>query len=1043
MMNSNVRKVALVAAILAAVVVVAGVVVGLFIAPQIAKDEVSSRLERVEAKTGVQIELGALETNMTGGVTVTDIVATDEAGRVVARVETASASVAVFRLLMGEKVVSDLSADGVKVFVHRDAEGHFTLLDQLRSKRGESTEGESEGSGDGGGILRYFGGQFPDVALTNVSVEFVADDGAKPFPLESAHVPEMTIDGGDVATIEVTATVKSTPSDSWTVPSEVTLFTEIDTDFAPQKLDLTFDKPAEIGGIEPLPYLRVGLAGASIEPDYRLQARGLQLGFDYADEPFARAEVVRVDLQDWTTNPAEVRILDLVIEKPRLDLTYDRLGASALNDLNHLIRGPRARNVAANARTIASAIAEKSAPPSEPVDPDAPEPEAEPEEPEDDAKPSKRDWVKLVIDRAPQHIGIVDAEVHVVDDRGLPVARPARKLSLSEATLEVTHRPLQQEFNIEGSFVASADGKPRGKGTGKLDWGYGKRTIDAGLDIDTLDLSFAAQLLGPRVAKHVRGGVLRAKLNLAPQKGRAVTFEGFASVENLIFDWSKLAEEPITDFTASYGFQGIYNPDGKVPEARLLKEPLFKEGFERPKGVTKGSLVFTKGAAEVNGVKASVKPALYGTAALPSNLPARFDMTIKLAKTPVMNLFNAVPKALLGPLQGTQMSGSFTWDFDVEVPLYRAGDMEWLANPVVEEFALLSIPEEVDVRKLETGMTHTITDEWGPGDEIKFERTIKIPEMKPVPASWLLENSEVELAKIDEVRRRREWPPLPENPAALGMSREYVNSPQYWLSPHAEAFAAPRPWVEGEEIQRTEEQPYGRYVFVPLQHISKWMTRAVLTTEDNSFFKHNGINYFALKESVEDNLEAGRFRRGASTISMQLVKNVFLDQKKLLARKLREAFLVWLMEVVVDVPKPRLLEVYFNVIEFGPGIFGIHDAAVHYFGKRPSDLTLGEVAWLVSIVPNPKKYHFYWERGEITPHWFKRMSRYINVMHNRERATLEERDKALEAAPLFYKPKEDEPVLRPDDNFIMPLLDFFETDEPEPTPPPTPFGLPD
>jgi len=267
----------------------------------------------------------------------------------------------------------------------------------------------------------------------------------------------------------------------------------------------------------------------------------------------------------------------------------------------------------------------------------------------------------------------------------------------------------------------------------------------------------------------------------------------------------------------------------------------------------------------------------------------------------------------------------------------------------------------------------------------------------------------------------------------FGMSREFVSSPQYWLSPHAERQAPGKPWREGDVIQRSQTQPYGPYVFVPLHHISKWMTRAVLTTEDNSFFKHDGINYFALKESVEDNIEAGgKFRRGASTISMQLVKNLFLDQKKLLARKLREAFLVWLMEKVVDVPKERILEVYFNIIEFGPGIFGIHDAAVHYFGKRPSDLTLGEVAWLVSIVPNPKKYHFYWDRGEITPSWFRRMSRYINVMHNRERTTVEERDEALAEPPAFYKPEADDPVLREDDDFITPLFDFFGGgDEPE------------
>ena len=145
--------------------------------------------------------------------------------------------------------------------------------------------------------------------------------------------------------------------------------------------------------------------------------------------------------------------------------------------------------------------------------------------------------------------------------------------------------------------------------------------------------------------------------------------------------------------------------------------------------------------------------------------------------------------------------------------------------------------------------------------------------------------------------------------------------------------------------------PYGPYVYVPLHHISPWIPRAILTTEDNSFFKHDGFNRTALRASIERNLDRGDFVRGASTISMQLVKNVFLTREKVIARKVQEAILVWLMESVVRVPKARLLEIYLNVIEFAPGVFGVHDAAVHYFGKRPDELTLAECAWLVTIVP--------------------------------------------------------------------------------------------
>jgi membrane peptidoglycan carboxypeptidase len=146
------------------------------------------------------------------------------------------------------------------------------------------------------------------------------------------------------------------------------------------------------------------------------------------------------------------------------------------------------------------------------------------------------------------------------------------------------------------------------------------------------------------------------------------------------------------------------------------------------------------------------------------------------------------------------------------------------------------------------------------------------------------------------------------------------------------------------------------------------------------------------------------------------------------------------MESVVEIPKTRIMEVYLNVIEFGPGIFGIHEAAVHYFGKRPDALTLGEVAWLVSIIPGPKKFHTYWERGAITPQYFTRMKRYVQAMYNRGRITEEELNEALLTIPEFYKPGPDEPLLRPveaellpDDLMPPPLL--LDPNSPPPNPP--------
>lgn len=103
-------------------------------------------------------------------------------------------------------------------------------------------------------------------------------------------------------------------------------------------------------------------------------------------------------------------------------------------------------------------------------------------------------------------------------------------------------------------------------------------------------------------------------------------------------------------------------------------------------------------------------------------------------------------------------------------------------------------------------------------------------------------------------------------------------------------------------------------------------------------------------------LKERRFARGGSTISMQLVKNVFLNRRKNIARKLEEALIVWLIEQNRLTSKERMFEVYLNIAEWGPGVYGLLEASEFYFGKRPSQLTLEECIYLASIIPKPKHY---------------------------------------------------------------------------------------
>lgn len=144
--------------------------------------------------------------------------------------------------------------------------------------------------------------------------------------------------------------------------------------------------------------------------------------------------------------------------------------------------------------------------------------------------------------------------------------------------------------------------------------------------------------------------------------------------------------------------------------------------------------------------------------------------------------------------------------------------------------------------------------------------------------------------------------------------------------------------------------------FTPLDQISPFLRKAVLTSEDPSFFSHRGFITEAFRQSIIKNIKTKKFTRGGSTISMQLVKNVFLTRQKTLSRKMEEILLVYILENNRIASKERMLEVYFNVIEWGPDVYGIGEAANYYFDKAPADLTLDECVYLSSIIPSPKSF---------------------------------------------------------------------------------------
>lgn len=179
--------------------------------------------------------------------------------------------------------------------------------------------------------------------------------------------------------------------------------------------------------------------------------------------------------------------------------------------------------------------------------------------------------------------------------------------------------------------------------------------------------------------------------------------------------------------------------------------------------------------------------------------------------------------------------------------------------------------------------------------------------------------------------------------------------------------------------------------YTPLNQISPYLRKCVLTTEDPSFFSHRGFITEAFKQSIIKNIKTKKFSRGGSTISMQLIKNVFLTREKTISRKMEEILLVYLLENNRIASKERMLEVYFNIIEWGPNVYGIGEASRFYFQKNPSDLTLNECLFLATIIPSPKKFMYQFDNQGNLKGYANKNQRYLsNLMLKRGILTSED-----------------------------------------------------
>lgn len=166
--------------------------------------------------------------------------------------------------------------------------------------------------------------------------------------------------------------------------------------------------------------------------------------------------------------------------------------------------------------------------------------------------------------------------------------------------------------------------------------------------------------------------------------------------------------------------------------------------------------------------------------------------------------------------------------------------------------------------------------------------------------------------------------------------------------------------------------------WTPSARIPAEMKWAVIVAEDGNFYKHDGFDVKAIKAAIKYDLEKKSLKRGASTITQQVAKNLFLSREKTITRKLKELYLAWRMEQ--ELTKGRIIELYLNVVELGPMVYGIGHGAQYYFGKSPGALTPRECAFLAAMLPGPRvAYNPYKNLGKV----LKRSDMILRLLKNK------------------------------------------------------------
>lgn len=405
--------------------------------------------------------------------------------------------------------------------------------------------------------------------------------------------------------------------------------------------------------------------------------------------------------------------------------------------------------------------------------------------------------------------------------------------------------------------------------------------------------------------------------------------------------------------------------DGMLDLNGVAEEPLTGIELEGASTITwrpsRSELELERGEFNYNGLTAKAEGTLRDWPLAPM-----LRAEISMPETECQDMISAMPDAMLGPYKNVRLAGSAAPILRVKYPLLKPSKLKIDLDGLAEE------------------------------DTPEIRRARRRAELEPLTPAH-----KTYYCRVTALNTAREgWPDV-ELASAPGSPNQAqaLEAPPSWRGPKNmnDAYWLNRPFVkrvtEGVDEDVEVLVGPGLDTYVSLSDMPAWVGAAAYLSEEILFYSNKGVSFGLIQKALRINLERGRFVYGGSTVTQQLVKNLFLTRDKTLARKLQEALVSLRMDEVVS--KDRILELYLNCIEFGRNLYGIGPAAKFYFNKHPRDLTPMEAIFLAVIKPSPSYGGRLKRRGKLPPEgtWFaRRIETIFARMVEYELLTQEEAD---------------------------------------------------